>query len=93
MFEPQQKTSSPKILVKIGVSHAAGRKSESDYLKLHNKLLLWSNPHGKQQTSTSETSRAATHYRNGNGRPFGSRFSSFHSSNGTGRVAGRPLRP
>jgi hypothetical protein len=44
MFEPQQKTSSPKILVKIGVSHAAGRKSESDYLKLHNKLLLRSNP-------------------------------------------------
>jgi hypothetical protein len=32
MFEPLQKTASPKILVKIGVSHAAGRKSESDYL-------------------------------------------------------------
>jgi hypothetical protein len=33
-----------KGLAKIGVSNASGRKSESDYLKLHNKLLLQSNP-------------------------------------------------
>jgi hypothetical protein len=44
MLGVQRKRSSPKNLVKICVSHVAGRKSESAYLKLHNKLLLRSNP-------------------------------------------------
>jgi hypothetical protein len=59
MLGVQHKRSSSKNLVKICVSHVAGRKSESAYLKLHNKLLLRSNPRGKQQTSTSEV-RAQT---------------------------------
>jgi hypothetical protein len=44
----------PKNLVNIGVFHAAGGKSEFDCLKLHNEVLLWSNPRSKQQASTSE---------------------------------------
>ncbi|KAJ7312727.1 hypothetical protein DFH08DRAFT_821893 [Mycena albidolilacea] len=72
-------------------STATAKPKSSQLDCTHHKAPLAPPSHEDLQSAHGQI-RAAAPYRNANGRRFGGHSSSFHSSNGTGRVMERPLR-